>query len=205
MDPAAVLLTVVLVALLLFAMISIFGRPKKACDQVCPRLREASRRLWKDHGDLTREFARRYLANDPSASGYLDALMKNQEEIGDFIEQELAPGSGRRITALLKEHIAGAGEILADISHGHDYSQSVDRWRANGAQVADRLSRALGLPKRDLQDMMTKHLDTTLTMVSQHVAKHHVAEKDAVDAVMHHLEAMADAMVSKARCMCPLS
>lgn len=201
MDVVSLLTVVLIVALALFAIIKLGGLSGGRCQNICPKLQEKSRDLWKEHGDLTREFARRYLADDPRAPAILDRLMHNQEKIGDFVE-DLAPGSGGNLTALLREHIAGAGAILADLKGCRDATSSIAAWRDNGRRLSRALSRALALPYDAVAQMMERHLDTTLNMVTLHIQGRHLAEKEAVREVMEHLQMMADAMVSKSKCMC---
>src|SRR5438067_7217958 len=75
-------------------------------------LHQNMRRLWSDHVVWTRNYIVAAVANDPSASNALTRLMRNQEDIGNAIKPYYGDAAGAKLTDLLKQHIAIAGELV---------------------------------------------------------------------------------------------
>ena len=71
------------------------------------------------------------------------------------------------------------------------------KWRRNGEEIADFLSKANpNWPRAALVDMMNKHLSTTTDEVVARLTKNWDADVKAFDAVYDHILVMADALSS---------
>ena len=127
---------------------------------------DAMRKLWEDHITWTRLAIVSFAAGLPDLSATEARLLRNQADIGNAVKPYYGRAAGNRLTALLKEHIAGAVALLEAAKAGDQnlIEQRSAAWYANGRQIADFLHRAnrRNWPKREMRSMMKGHLDQTL-------------------------------------------
>jgi hypothetical protein len=100
---------------------------------------DAMRKLWEDHITWTR-LAIISLAHElPDLPATQDRLLRNQTDIGNAIKPYYGRAAGNRLTALLKEHIAGAVALLQAAKPGDQdlVEKRTAEWYANGNQIAD--------------------------------------------------------------------
>ena len=76
-------------------------------------LRQDMRRLWSDHVIWTREYIVAAVANTADQQAAAARLMKNQEHIGAAVAAYYGKPAGDKLTALLKEHITIAVDLVA--------------------------------------------------------------------------------------------
>lgn len=167
----------------------------------CPKAQKESRRLWYEHVRLTRIYLVKYLDDLPDLEDATNVLMRNQEDIGSFIDS-FVPGTGEAVTNLLKEHILGAVEILKDTKEGRNIEQAVAEWYVNADAISKALAPILGLPEDKIKEMMHYHLKTTLDEATYHLTGDYESEEKAYCAVVKHIIEMADYLVSNVPCSC---
>ena len=76
-------------------------------------LNAAMRKLWEDHITWTRVFIISALADLPDKAAATDRLLQNQVDIGNAVKPYYGEEAGNKLTALLKEHITTAAEVVA--------------------------------------------------------------------------------------------
>src|SRR6185369_13832926 len=81
-------------------------------------LRNDMRKLWEDHILYTRNFIISFAANLPDQDAVSARLMKNQEDIGNAVSSFYGAAAGKQLTALLKDHILGAVDVLKAAKSG---------------------------------------------------------------------------------------
>jgi hypothetical protein len=124
-------------------------------------------------------------------------LLRNQEDIGDAIVPYYGKDAGKRLTALLKEHIMIAVELCAAAKAKDD--KAVDRhnktWTKNADEIATFLGKANpNWPEKTVKDLLHLHLELT--------AKEAVAYRDhewndaiqLVDDIYAEIYTLADAL-----------
>jgi len=160
-------------------------------------LRQDMRKLWSDHVFWTRDYAAAAIADQPDAKAAATRLLKNQEDIGNAIAKYYGKASGDQLTALLKQHIMIAVDLIkAAKSNDQAKFKEVDaKWEKNGDEIAEFLSKANpNWPKATLADMMRMHLTTTKNEVTARLNKDWDADVRAFDAVYDHILKMSDAL-----------
>ena len=160
-------------------------------------LRRDMRKLWSDHVIWTREYIVAAVAGTPDASAAAERLLKNQEDIGQAIAGFYGKAAGEKLTALLKDHILIAVDVVAAAKAGDQakYSAADRRWKENADDIATFLSQANpNWPKAVLADMMTMHLQTTTDEVVARLNKKWDEDVAAFDRVYAHILGMADAL-----------
>jgi hypothetical protein len=160
-------------------------------------LRQGMRKLWTDHVIWTREYIVAAVGDQPDASAAAGRLIRNQEDIGAAVATCYGKAAGDQLTALLKEHISIAVDIIKYAKAGdHASQQQADAtWHRNGEAIADFLSKANpNWPRATLVHMMDMHLATTTDEVVARLTKNWDADTRAFDAVFDHILMMSDAL-----------
>ena len=124
----------------------------------------AMRTLWEDHITYTRNYIISALADLPDMDAVAKRLLKNQDDIGDAIKPYYGKDAGNKLTALLRDHIMIATEVVKAAKSGNtdQLTGAQEKWSANGKDIAAFLSSANpNWPLKDLQDMLQVHLDLT--------------------------------------------
>jgi hypothetical protein len=153
------------------------------------------RKLWEDHVTWTRLAILSFLADAPDAAATTDRLLANQTDIGNAITPYYGDAAGSRLTALLREHITTAVEILtaAKSSDSTALQDASDRWYVNADQIADFLAAANpNLSQTSMRAMMRKHLDDTLSEAVNQLKGNYAAGVQDYDAIHAHILMMSD-------------
>ena len=157
---------------------------------------DGMRKLWEDHITWTRLFIVSASDDLPDKQATTQRLLRNQVDIGKAIKPYYGRAAGKRLTALLKQHILGAAELLAAAKAGDQ--EGVDRssaaWYRNGNQIADFLHKAnpRNWTRREMRRMMRKHLDLTLAEAVARLKGNHKAEIRYYDRIHRQILDMAD-------------
>ena len=154
---------------------------------------DAMRKLWEDHITWTR-LVIVSLANDlPDTQPTVDRLLQNQVDIGDAIKPFYGEAAGDQLTALLKDHILIAAEIILAAKAGDTVAQNdaIARWYANADAIAEFLHSANpeNWPLDEMKAMMREHLDLTLQEAVAYLTGDHTGSIATYDQI--HLQALA--------------
>jgi hypothetical protein len=191
-------LGLVLPAALLLAM------PAAAAGQKPTRVSEAQlrsdmRKLWEDHVTYTAFFYTAAINGGDDAGKLAERLLRNQDDIGNAVKPFYGEDAGNKLSALLRDHILIAADLVKAAKAGDAAAQgqATKRWYANADDIAAFLSAANPhWPRKTLQDMLHGHLAMTIDAV---VAKlHHdtAAAIVAYDKGREHMLMVADTLSS---------
>lgn len=158
------------------------------------------RKLWEDHVTWTRLA----IVTFADGSGGFDAtaarLLKNQEDIGAAIKPFYGKAAGDQLTALLKDHIGIAVELLQAAKAGDDaaFADAHTRWYANSDDIADFLAKAnpKHWPRATMRASMRTHLDQTLAEASHELTGQYAASVADYEEIHEHILVMADVLSS---------
>ena len=153
---------------------------------------DAMRKLWEDHITWTR-LTIVSLSNDlPDTGPTVQRLLQNQDDIGDAIKPFYGDAAGEQLSALLRDHILIAAEIIQDAKAGDTAAQNdaIARWYANADDIAVFLNSANpeNWPLDEMKAMMREHLDLTLQEAVSYLTGDHAASIAAYDQI--HLQAL---------------
>ena len=157
---------------------------------------DAMRKLWEDHIVWTRQFIVSAVADAPDKTAATERLLQNQVDMGNAFKPFYGDAAGDKLTALLKDHIIIAAEVVT-AAKANDTAKLGDaskRWTANADEIATFLSGAnpKAWPPAEMKKMMHEHLDLT---TSEAVARLHgdwAADIAAYDKVHMQILHMAD-------------
>ena len=160
---------------------------------------DAMRKLWEDHIVWTRQFivsAATETGNLPDTGPTVDRLLANQTDIGNAIKPFYGDAAGDALTALLREHILTAADIVAAAKAGDaDAVQAaLKAWYANADVIATFLSEAnpRNWPLDEMKAHMKSHLDLTLEEALARLQGRYADDIAAYDKVHGDILEMAD-------------
>jgi hypothetical protein len=161
---------------------------------------DGMRKLWEDHITWTRLAIVSFAADSPDFNQTAARLLRNQDDIGDAVKPFYGQRAGDQLTSLLKEHIAGAVELLKAAKAGDDakFAQAKDAWYVNGNEIASFLNAANPkfLPLEKIQTLMRGHLDQTLEEAAAQLKGDFAASIRAYDEIHEHILMMSDTLSS---------
>ncbi|GIH04946.1 hypothetical protein Rhe02_30130 [Rhizocola hellebori] len=175
-------------------------------DTFVPRTRQQvafhddMRKLWEDHVTWTRlaivTFADGAAGFDATAA----RLLANQADIGNAIKRFYGGAAGQQLTALLREHILTAVELLQAAKAGDTpaFEAARIRWYANANEISDFLSAAnpRWWPRDTMRAAMRAHLDQTLAEAAHEIGGDHAASVADYEPIHAHILMMADLLSS---------
>jgi hypothetical protein len=156
----------------------------------------AMRKLWEDHITWTRVFIISAAGDLPDKGPATDRLLQNQVDIGNAIKPYYGDAAGEKLTALLREHITTAAEVVT-AAKANDTAKMADankRWFANADAIAAFLSSAnpKNWPSAEMTKMMHDHLNLTTNEVQARLKGDWAADIAAYDQVHVQILRMAD-------------
>jgi len=170
---------------------------KMICHKSVVDLRMAMRKLWEDHITYTRNYIISALAGLEDTGKIAERLLRNQDDIGSAIAPVYGDEAGKKLAALLRDHILIAADVVKAAKSGDNdgVAASQKKWHGNGDDIAAFLSGANpNWPKKELVDMLYKHLEYTTTEVVSRLKKDWAADIEAYDKGHEHMLMFADAL-----------
>jgi hypothetical protein len=190
----------IMVSLLLVASVFAVLVPMRAAEAKAKMddqaFQDAMRKLWEDHITWTR-LVIVSVANDlPDSGPTVQRLLQNQDDIGDAIKPFYGDAAGEQLSALLRDHILIAAEILqaAKSNDTTTLNDAIARWYANADDIAVFLNSAnpKAWPLDMMKAMMREHLDLTLQEAVAYLHGDHTASIAAYDQLHLQILDMAD-------------
>jgi hypothetical protein len=164
------------------------------------QLRTDMRKLWEDHITWTRLYIVSVAAGLPDKESTAQRLIQNQTDIGNAVKPFYGDDAGTKLTALLKEHILGAADLLA-AAKANDQAKIATqkaRWYRNADDIASFLSTAnpKNWPLADMKAGMKMHLDLTLQEALDRFGGKYVEDIKDYDRVHEHILGLADLLTN---------
>ncbi len=163
-----------------------------------PDFRNAMRKLWEDHVTWTRLYIISVAHDLPDKDATAQRLLANQSDIGNAIKPFYGDAAGDKLTALLKDHILGAADLLAAAKAGDQskVESASTKWYDNADAIATFLSsaNAKNWQLATMKEAMKAHLDQTLKEAVDRLQGKYADDIKDYDAVHTHILGMADAL-----------
>jgi hypothetical protein len=158
------------------------------------------RKLWEDHVTWTRLYIVSAVAGLPDKDATAQRLLQNQTDLGDAIRPFYGDPAGDELTALLRDHILVAVELV-DAAKAGDQAKQDDantRWLANADAIATFLhgANSKNWALADAKQMMRDHLRLTTEEVVAHLGEDWAGSIAAYDEVHTQILHMADMLSS---------
>ncbi len=105
-------------------------------------LRQGMRKLWEDHVTWTRLAVISLTTDSPDTKATVGRLLQNQTDLGNANKPFYGKRAGNQLTALLREHILIAADLIAAAKKGDSQATAAEqaRWQANADEIATFLS-----------------------------------------------------------------
>jgi hypothetical protein len=168
-------------------------------------LRQDMRKLWEDHVTWTRLAVISLTTDTPDTQATVARLLRNQTHLGNAIKPFYGAKAGNQLTALLREHILVAADLIAAAKAGDQAAVAAQqkRWTGNADRIAALLSKAnprfwkLGAMKA----MMHDHLKLTTDEVVARLQGKWAADVRAYDRIhvqiLHMADMLSDGLVGQ--------
>lgn len=160
----------------------------------------AMRKLWEDHVTWTRLYIVSALADLPDKDATAHRLLQNQSDIGDAVKPLYGDAAGNQLTALLKDHILIAADLIGAVKAGDTArsNRATATWNANADTIALFVSGAnpTQWSVSEMKSMMHEHLASTAAEVVARLAKDWEGDIRAYDRVHNQILEMADMLNS---------
>jgi hypothetical protein len=166
--------------------------------QTRAQFHDAMRQLWSDHVTWTRFFIVSAAADLPDKAATTQRLLQNQTDIGAAVGSIYGKTAGDKLTALLKDHILIAADLVGAAKAGNTARvDSLNRkWQGNADDISVFLNGAnpKHWPVATLKSAMRTHLDQTLTEATHQLKGDYTASARDFDAIEKHILMMADVL-----------
>lgn len=162
-------------------------------------LRNAMRQLWEEHIVYTRNFIISSLAGLEDTDKIAERLLRNQDDIGNAIKPIYGEEAGKKLSALLRDHILIAADIVKAAKTGDNdgVARGEKRWTENADEIAVFLSGANpNWPVQTLKNMLYVHLALTTTEVVSRLKKDWASDIEAYDKGHAHMLMFADVLTN---------
>jgi hypothetical protein len=160
-------------------------------------VRLALRKLWSDHVIWTRAYIVAAVAGTPDADAAAGRLLKNQEDIGASIVGFYGQEAGDALTALLKQHILIAVDLVAAAKADDQaaFATHDERWTANIREIARFLAAANPhWPEDAVFDLLALHLKLTKDEAVARLTADWAADVRAFDDIFTEILVVADTL-----------
>jgi hypothetical protein len=132
-------------------------------------------------------------------------LLANQTDIGNAIKPYYGPAAGKQLTALLREHILIAADLIAVARKGDQAGIATEqaRWTANADRIATLLNKAnpRSWKLRAMKTMMHDHLRLTTNEVVARLQGKWTADVRSYDRIhlqiLHMADMLSDGLVKQ--------
>ncbi len=158
-------------------------------------LKLTMRTLWEDHITYTRNYIISALADLPDTNAVANRLLKNQDDIGDAVKPYYGDDAGKKLTALLREHIMIAAQVVKAAKGGdkNQLAAAQTKWSSNSKEMAVFWSGANPeLSQKTLEEMLQKHLDLATAEVVGRLSKDWAKDIDSYDEGHRHMMLFSD-------------
>jgi hypothetical protein len=162
-------------------------------------LRLEMRKLWEDHVTWTRLAIISLTTGSGDTPATVGRLLRNQADIGNAIKPYYGTAAGTKLTALLRQHILIAADLVAaaKAGDGAKVAATQARWQQNADAIAAFLSGANPSWKLgEMKAMLRNHLRLTTAEAVARLQRRWTADVADYDAI--HVQAlhMADMLAA---------
>ncbi|MDN5339770.1 MAG: hypothetical protein PWQ30_879 [Euryarchaeota archaeon] len=160
-------------------------------------LRTTMDKLWTEHVVWTRMYIISSLEDAPDTNATAERLLLNQEEIGDAIKPFYGEEAGDNLTALLKEHILIAVDIIEAVKaeNTSQVEAGSARWNQNADDIAAFLADANPyFDESAIRDALYLHLAMTNDEVVARVNGNYTADIETYDEIYDQILVLSDTL-----------
>jgi len=172
------------------------SRNRESCiPQSQVKFANGMRKLWIEHALWTHNVIISIITDSPDTKVFLDRLLRNQDDIGNYIKPYYGTAAGNQLASLLREHINIAGQLVTAAKMGdkEDFDKYNQMWYANADSIVEFLSKANPMfSEAELKNMFHTHLQQVTDLVVARLNQDYVKEVKAYDVGQNHLIDMAD-------------
>ncbi|MBP9763701.1 MAG: glycosyltransferase, partial [Gammaproteobacteria bacterium] len=157
------------------------------------------RKLWGDHTTYTRDYIVSVLGNLKDVVPVAKRLLKNQDDIGNAIKPYYGEAAGKKLSALLRNHILITSQVIqaANDNNKELLSEEENKWKTNADEIAEFLSATNSdWSRREIADMLHKYLELTTAEISARLSMSWQDDIDNYDKNHTHMLVFSDMLTN---------
>lgn len=169
--------------------------PEMSSDSKPDQFRSAMDRLWEEHIEWTRNVILCLTDQLQGTDQAVKRLLQNQVDIGNAVKPFYGDAAGEKLTALLKQHIIIAADVVTAAKNGDSgkLDEANKKWYANADEISQFLSGANpGWKLAEMKMMMETHLKLTTDEAVARIHKDFDADIAAYNNVQDEILKMSD-------------
>jgi hypothetical protein len=178
------------------AVAAVAASPAGSVSAKASTLQAGMRKLWEDHVTWTRLYLVSAIAGLPDTPATAERLLRNQTDIGNALKPFYGDAAGTKLTALLRDHILIAADLVTAAKAGDasKVTAARTRWYANADEIAAFLASAnpTHWPAAEMRTMMREHLDLTLASATARLKSEWATDIATYDQIHQQILKMAD-------------
>ena len=153
----------------------------------------AMQNLWSQHMEWTYATVTAFVSDSPGFDASVNRLLQNQKDIGNAIKPFYGKAAGKKLTALLTEHIQLAVPVLVAAKDGDSdaLNTAVANWYKNARQIGVFLAKANPALK-SVPKMMRTHITQTVAYASDQLKGDYAKSIEDYDKAESHMLMLAD-------------
>jgi hypothetical protein len=156
------------------------------------------RELWEDHIVWTRLAIISLTSGSPDTQATVGRLLQNQVDLGNAVKPYYGKAAGNALTAVLRQHILIAADVVAAAKAGDQakLAEAQARWQRNADEIAGVLASVnprywkLGVMKAE----MSRHLALTTQEAVARLQGDWAGDVAAYDKIHRHILHMSDTL-----------
>lgn len=159
------------------------------------KLKIGMRRLWEEHIIWTRQLIVDITGNLASIDKTLDRLLKNQEQIGNYIKPFFGDIAGNNLTILLKNHIIITSDLLYAIKTNNITNITIleEQWMISVENISTLFSTTnVCYSQNELIDMFNTYLILIKYQFIARMSKDYNADIMYFDMGLHQILTISD-------------
>lgn len=163
------------------------------------QLTTAMRKLWADHVIWTRDYIIAAVAQAGDQKIAAERLLKNQDDIGAAVIPFYGDAAGKKLAALLRDHILIAADLVEAARTNKQESVTTlnEKWKQNARDIAEFLSSANShWPQEAMTTMLYEHLSLTIEETKARIAQDWHRDVESFDKIFDQALGMADELAA---------
>lgn len=160
--------------------------------------KETMRKLFTDHAVYTKFYIESALSSLPDADVLATRLLKNQDEIGEYVGLTIGADKGKIMAGALREHIMLAAKVVGYLKIGDNNKKdmAISELFKNSAKVAAFLSslNPTALPYNTVKEMFDRHNKYVLEIATLHKSGNYSQEILTFDSYYTHMLSLSDSL-----------
>lgn len=160
-----------------------------------PTVRETMRKLFTDHANYTHLYIMAEVFDLPTLTPVTERLLRNQEDIGLAFEPIVGEENSKKISALLREHILAASNVIKTAKKRESLEEPVGKLFQNSSEVSHLLSSLTKIPFEHMKKHFDEHNKYVIDLTTLYLEEKYELITKEYDCYYNHMLMFSDMLV----------